>query len=227
MINSSLLRSVTLFAELAPETMEWLTEQCTMREYDKNATVVAKGDKTSELLFLLQGQLMVYDIAGNGQEIGLHILQPGECFGELSAIDGFPRAATLRTTTPSLIGCLPRAAFFQLMDKEASVSRYMLQRFAQVIRANNQSRVILSINNVGRRVVALLMNYANRNDNAQWVIDQLPSQQALATLANTTRESVSRSLNALIERGLLAKEGKVLVITDPQALQKFVAEGVE
>lgn len=224
MINSSLLRSVSLFASLAPDIMEWLAEQCYMREFDKNTTVIAKGESTTDLMFLLQGQLMVYDIAGNGQEVGLHILQPGAFFGELSAIDGLPRAAALRTTQPSLVGCLSREAFYQLMEKDMAISRFMLQRFATVIRANNQNRVILSINNVGRRVTALLLNYATRQESGALVIDQLPSQQALATLANTTRESVSRALNVLVERGLIAKNGRVLVINDPSALQKLVAD---
>lgn len=227
MISTSLLRAISLFAPLTPETLDWLSQQCYMRKFDKQATVVSKGDTTSDLMFLLQGQLMVYDVAGNGQEVGLHILQAGECFGELSVIDGLPRAAALRTTQPSVVGYMSRGTFYTLMEKEPLVSRFIMQRFAQVIRANNQNRVILSINNVGRRVVALLLNYATRNANAPWVINQLPSQQALATMANTTRESVSRALNALVERGLITKDGKVLLITDPPALEKFVAEGVE
>jgi len=232
MIHVNLLSQVRLFSAANPETLEWLSGHCHLKEYAKHQDVLRKGDTTTDLLFLLQGRLMVLDVAQNGQEVALHIVQPGDCFGELSALDGKPRAASLKTMENSLIGNLSREGFLALLDRAPSVSKMLLERFAAVIRANNQQRVILSINNVQRRVAALLLNHSKQNEGAQpnpgttnmLVIQRLPTQQELAAMANTSRESVSRVINALIEQGLIVKEGRELRIPDPAALQKMIQQ---
>jgi CRP/FNR family transcriptional regulator len=231
MIHVNLLSQVHLFSVLNTETLEWLSGQCRLKEYAKNQDVVCKGDHTTELLFLLQGRLLVLDTATDGQQIALHIIQPGDCVGELSAIDGEPRAATLRAMDPAVVGLLPREAFSALLDRSPAVSKILLQRFAAVVRANNRQRVILSINNVQRRVAALLLSHSKKNEEGgkggtTLIIRRLPTQQELAAMANTSRESVSRVLSALIEQGLVIREGRDLLIPNPAALQKMIQQEI-
>lgn len=224
MIHVNLLSDIQLFSALSPETLEWLSGRCYMKEYAKHQDVILKGDTTTDLQFLMYGRLMVLDVAQNGQEVALHIVKPGECFGELSALDGKPRAASLKTMENSLVGSLPREGFMELLDRAPQVGKMLLERFAAVIRANNQQRVILSINNVQRRVAALLMSHSNQADSSgkTLVIQRLPTQQELAAMANTTRESVSRVINALIEQGLVVKQGRELRIVQPETMKKLI-----
>lgn len=197
-----------------------------MKEFTKNQDIIRKGDPSTDLLFLLQGRVMVMDVAQNGQEVALHIVQPGDCFGELSALDGLPRAASLRAMENCLIGILPRAGFLELLDRSPAVAKMLLERFAMVIRANNQQRVILSINNVQRRVAALLLTHSQSGEQAgqSLIIRRLPTQQELAAMANTSRESVSRVLSTLIEQGLILREGRELRIPDPTALERMIQQ---
>ncbi|TCW32968.1 Crp/Fnr family transcriptional regulator [Gulbenkiania mobilis] len=224
MIQAHLLHQISLFAPLSPETLEWLGQHTALHEYGKQEQVIGKNEPSTELLFLIKGRLLVMDVAQDGQEVGLHIIQPGDYFGELSAIDGLPRAASVRAMEPSVVGKLSRECFQQLMSMAPSVTRAMLDRFALVIRANNKRRVILSINNVQRRVAALLLSYSTPEAGGRkaLVIRQLPTQHELAAMANTSRESVSRVLRSLMEQGLIVREGRALVIPDPSAMDRLI-----
>lgn len=226
MIHVNLLAQVQLFSHCTPDTLEWLSELCFMREYANHQDVVRKGDATTDLLFLMKGRLLVLDVAQNGQEVALHILQPGDCFGELSALDGEPRAASIRAMEHSLVGSLAREHFHILLKRSPPVAQMLLERFAMVIRANNRQRVILSINNVQRRVAALLLSHTSQppQPGQMQVIKRLPTQHELAAMANTSRESVSRVLNALMEQGLVVRQGRELRIPDPAALEKMIQQ---
>ena len=46
----------------------------------------------------------------------------------------------------------------------------------------------------------------------------------MASRVSTNREQVTRELNALAQRGLLAKAGKALVLCDVAQLERMVAE---
>lgn len=227
MIHVNLLASVSLFSTLNPDLLEWLSQQAQMTEYAKNDPVIRKDDQSTDLLFLLKGSLMAMDVTNNGQEVGLHIIAPGHCFGELSAIDGLPRAATVRAMETSLVGSISKESLAGIIERSPRIAQSLLVQFAGIIRVNNKRRVILSINNVQRRVAALLLSHSDQENKAQGskkilVIRKLPTQQELAAMANTSRESVSRVLGGLIEQGLIIREGKELHIPNPDALNQLI-----
>ncbi|WP_083460555.1 Crp/Fnr family transcriptional regulator [Gulbenkiania mobilis] len=224
MIPSRLLALVPLFSTLPAAELEWLSQRSSCVHHEKNALVVEKNAASSELLFLLTGRLLVVDRTPEGQEVGLHVIQAGEYFGELSAVDGLPRAASVRALEASQVGCLAREDFQALMIRAPDIMRTVLERFALAIRANNKRRVILSLSNVQRRVAAVLLTYSAPDGLGQktLVIRQLPPQHELAALANTSRESVSRVLRSLMEQGLIVREGRALLIPDPSAMDRLI-----
>jgi CRP/FNR family cyclic AMP-dependent transcriptional regulator len=54
-----------------------------------------------------------------------------------------------------------------------------------------------------------------------------PSQREVASLTNTSRETVSRVLSQLQESGIIKKQGRQVLITDLPRLEKRVVEGKE
>ncbi|GHD78516.1 Crp/Fnr family transcriptional regulator [Vogesella fluminis] len=223
MINTQILNRVKLFSDLPPEQLNWLSVLCNMREFQKGAIVVNKDENSNDLMFLLQGQLVVTDVTQDGIEIGLYIIKPGYSFGEISAIDSLPRAATVKAMEKSIVGFLPGIEFQNLLLIAPKIASQLLKQFASTIRENNRQRIILSINNVHRRVAALLLSYS-RPDSEQGglVITNLPTQQELAAMANTTRESISRVLRSLIDNGILEKSGRVIRIIEAEKINKII-----
>ena len=74
------------------------------------------------------------------------------------------------------------------------------------------------------RHVALLHQLARVNENDECVIPSVPTQQELAVMVNTARETVSRALQVLLQKGIVAKDGRSLAIRDPVALRQLAFE---
>ncbi len=71
------------------------------------------------------------------------------------------------------------------------------------------------------RIYAVLMNTAKKPSSAQPVIENLPTQQAIAMMANVSRETVSRAIQALVKMGMVTKDTKRLVVQDVATLEKL------
>ncbi len=57
------------------------------------------------------------------------------------------------------------------------------------------------------------------------VIHNRPTQQQLADMSGTTRETVSRISSILVKAGAIAVTGKDIVIFDEESLQEKAAKG--
>jgi CRP-like cAMP-binding protein len=54
------------------------------------------------------------------------------------------------------------------------------------------------------------------------VVENLPTHQDIANMVNTSRETVTRALLALVQQGIVQKDSHRLIIRDPEALKKLV-----
>jgi DNA-binding GntR family transcriptional regulator len=71
------------------------------------------------------------------------------------------------------------------------------------------------------RIYAVLMNTAKQKEGNLTTIDNLPTQQTIATMANVSRETVSRAIHALINQGVVFKDVKRLVVRDTRLLEQL------
>jgi len=69
------------------------------------------------------------------------------------------------------------------------------------------------------RVQSILAQRITRFSNGQSVIQNLPSHESIATMANTSRETVSRIIGSFVKEGILEK--------DPDRKSYFVKKSEE
>lgn len=217
------IEDVALLSDLDMDKQQALLKQLVVRSYKRNDVVVQKGQPSSELYFLLSGRLKVIDYSPSGREVGFVFIEKGSHFGELALIDGKPRSASILATEKATVALLPAQHARKLMYSEPSVSEKLLKQLANIIRQNNEHMVMLGNTSAPNRVNILLMKYA-REINGALVIEKPPTQSEMATMTNTTRETVSRTLSHLIDRGLIRKDGKRITLLDPDALEDMVLD---
>jgi DNA-binding transcriptional MocR family regulator len=51
----------------------------------------------------------------------------------------------------------------------------------------------------------------------------MPNQNAIASMANVSRETVSRALGALVRAGVIRKDGRKLWVQDPMVLKRLAS----
>ena len=71
-------------------------------------------------------------------------LQPGDCFGEMSLVDGEPRSATIEATTDLRLLVVDRSQFWRLLDETPELIRRILTILSRRVRRLEQTiRAIL------------------------------------------------------------------------------------
>lgn len=215
------LKKVDLLQGLPPERLEAIGRQCAWRNHDAGAQLVARDADDRDLHLIVSGAVRVTSYSVAGREISFRDLHAGTCYGELSAIDGRPRSADVIALAPSLIASLPRADFLELLRQEWVVNERVLQRLSDLVRRLTDRVVEVSTLTVQRRLCGELVRLAGPvgADGNQARIDPAPRHAEMASQVSTYREQVTRELSALVKAGVLAKDGRALLVRDLARLQ--------
>lgn len=217
-------RKCPLFKDIADSVLVKLEENSRWKSLQTDHVVCRKGDPSDGLYILITGQLLVYDLLHNGQEVSLSAIAPGAFFGELSVIDQLPRTAFIKATQPSLVGCLPLAVAQSLFYTQPVVAQRLMTHLVGKVREMTIQRVLLSLPQAFQRVCAWLTHSQIRTPEGGWLVRDVPKQQDLANMLNTSRETVSRSLARLIRDGVIAKGPQGLWVLQPQILVQLAHE---
>lgn len=216
------LNKLPLLAGIDEVALKKMAGALQVRTADRGQPILHKGGAGDHLLFLLSGRLQAVDITEDGREIGLSFLTAGDYFGELSVIDGLPRSATVVACEPSIYALLPRTHALELMHNNPLIAERMFKRLAVGIRRASSFRTILGIPNAFQRVYALLDYLAKTSPGGLVVIERLPTQQEISIMVNTSRETVSRAIQVLIQRGVVEKDLRRLIVRKPETLREEV-----
>ncbi len=95
------LESVTLFADLMPATRARVAASCTWRSYKAGEPILNYLEASDEVFFITDGGARVIAYSPAGKIVSFRDLGPGDTFGEIPAIDGGPRSASVEATTES------------------------------------------------------------------------------------------------------------------------------
>jgi len=225
-ISSLGLRSVQLFEGLPPARLDALAQACHWRSLPAGRMLVQRAERESDVHFVIDGELRVTVFALNGRQLTFREVGAGGHFGELAAIDGEPRSADVLTLRPSVVASLGAEDFRRLLLEEQAVADRVMRGLCRLVRQISERVIDLSTLGVQNRVHAELLRLARDAGCAEnrARLDPAPTHAEMASRISTNREQVTRELNALQQRGLLAKDGKALVLTDVEQLVRMVAD---
>lgn len=221
-VLSDHLQSFPLLEGLDVPTLEKVASALQIRTMARGAFVLRKNARSEHLLFLLSGRLQAVNVTEDGRETGHSFIGPGDYFGDLAVIDGLPLAVSVVASETSLVAFLPRVQALELIYNNPLVAERLLKKMALIIRAAADYQAILSIPNAFQRVFALLNQSAKTGPGGLVVIEKMPTQQEIATRVNTSRETVSRAIQVLIQKGVVEKDMRRLIVRLPNVLREAV-----
>ena len=118
MNNQELLQSSVLFKCSSKEELELILGLFQERQIKRNATIFMENMPAEALYIVKNGSVRITMMAGEGEEMGLLLLGPGEFFGELALVQESKRLVTARAETPVDLLVLTRKDFQALLDLE-------------------------------------------------------------------------------------------------------------
>ena len=125
----SALSVVPLFASLSKKHLERLARETDRQTYAPGVKIVEEGLLGETLFVVLEGR---GKITRGGKKVG-EVL-PGDFFGELSALDGGPRTASVTAETPMRVLRLFRHTLVELLEDEPRLILKLLDGVVDRIR---------------------------------------------------------------------------------------------
>jgi diguanylate cyclase (GGDEF)-like protein len=111
----------TLFVQALPGSFGDLGPLGKERTLEAGTTLWREGDPGEYVVLLLSGRLEVSHQTPDGEEIILRHLYPGSVVGEMAAVDGEPRSATVRAPGDSRVRLIPADGFRQFLKERPDV----------------------------------------------------------------------------------------------------------
>ncbi|MFJ9785890.1 Crp/Fnr family transcriptional regulator [Amycolatopsis sp. NPDC101161] len=174
------------------------------RSWPAGATVLHEGDDSDYVVIIEIGSVKVSLSSPAGRQVVLAIRGPGDLLGEIAAIDGRARSATVTALSSVTATVLPGAAFRSLLMKDGARSFAMLRMVTERLREADAHRLELSTYAVLHRTSRLLADFAGRHGfvGRDGAAIQVPLSQAeLAQATGASREAVVKALRHLRELG--------------------------
>lgn len=207
-----LLAGSQLFGELAPNELDAVARAAETREFARDETIFAMQEPGDGLYVIASGRVKVVVSTTGGKEFILATLGPGQFFGEMALLDDEPRSATVVAQLPTTVYRIRRDDFQRLLETQPSIARKLLRELSQRLRrANAQMESLATLDVVGR-MARYFIDIARQHGQILgngWVAVRRPTHQDIANSIGTSRETVTRLMTELEERGLVVNEGKM------------------
>ncbi len=227
-LKNELLKGVDLFSALDDTHLDVIAKMLIEKSYRKSEIILMEEDETSQSLFIIsKGEVKVVLTAEDGREAILATLKEGDFFGEMSLIDGEPRSATVRAVEDSHLLTIRREDFLAAVKKQPELALTLLGEMSRRIRKSNRQISSLALMKVYGRVAATLLQLMEerglrtktKEGKSIIVVRDRPTQQSIAEMSGTTRETVSRVLNYFQKKGYIVLDGKDLLILQEEELK--------
>jgi CRP-like cAMP-binding protein len=133
MTNLELLKKTLLFKGSTREELELVLELFQEREIKPNANIFTEKMPAEALFIVKSGTVKITMMAGEGEEMGLLVLGPGEFFGELALIHEDVRLVNARAETAVELLLLTRKDFNALLDLDPRTASRLLITIAKLL----------------------------------------------------------------------------------------------
>ncbi len=219
------LNSIRLFRGFDDDWLLRLEQKCSWRECDRDEVILDRDNRDSDVFFVTSGSVIVVNFSLSGREIALARIAAGSYFGELAAIDGEPRSASVIALEPCVIGVLAPQDFTELVTGDATLSVRLMRRLARIIRISDDRIMDLSTLGAFQRVYLELLRLSRTDPDhpETLIIDPMPGQKDIASQASTTRETVTRAISQLVADGVVERTKKRLLIADRHRFERLAA----
>jgi CRP-like cAMP-binding protein len=172
---------------------------------------------------LVSGWVRVSTIVEDGREVLFGLRGPGEVLGDLAAVTGRPRSASVRAIEPCTVFQLTGAEFLDVLLARPAIAVATIKTVAARLRHAESARVDAAAFDVSRRVAVVLVRLAEERGRTvpEGVVVDALSQEDIAAQIGAARRTVARALRVLRERGIVETGRRRFLIRELRVLRAF------
>lgn len=192
-----------------------------VRRYRRGATIFMQGARDDTVCLVLEGRVKVTVDTPEGREVVLAVRGPGDLLGEFEAIepDLGGRLASNVALEPLECRVFTADDLRRFLIAHPAAALELLRLTIRVVSAADRRRVDATALDAPHRLARFLVERADAQPEPE--LDIALTQEELASLIVSSRESVVRALAALRARGLVETGRRRIAIRDLAGLRAF------
>ncbi|MHB8880131.1 MAG: Crp/Fnr family transcriptional regulator [Thermodesulfovibrionales bacterium] len=210
------IRRVILFRGIAEKYLKQIVDDFSILHAAKNEVIIVQEDTSTDLYLILRGKVKVTLMSGEGEEYILTDLQAGDCFGEMSLIDGKPRCATVVAVGDSTFAVLKRERLIEALKRDPALALDLLSTLVHKLRKATEREEGLAFLDVRERLLRLfgelIREEGTRGEDGFYKIDKR-TQKELAIRIGASREATSQVLRALASEKIVMEKDAYFLIS--------------
>lgn len=227
-IDRTAIRSLPLFDRMSDADLDAFLAHATARRIPQGEAVFEQGQPAASFFLLVSGRLKVTQVTGDGQQVIVRVVHPGELFGFARALQRSDYPGTAMAVADSVALAWPSELWPQFIEENGRLAMSAIQTMGRQLEEAHTRIREMSTQEAERRIahaIVRLSQQAGRQGESGIHIAFPISRQDIAEMTGTTLHTVSRILSAWEQRGLVIGGRQKLVVRDLPRLS-LLAEGV-
>ena len=220
------LQRTALFGCLTEEELADVAQRAVELHFRKGEVLFLSGEQARGLFVVLSGKIRVFQHSAAGREVVTHVDTAGAVIGEIPVFDDGPYVASAGSESDVDALFIDKGDMYQLCVKYPPLALRALRLMAERVRGHAQLVEALSFHEVGERLALFLLAEVQRADISTQgrITFLLPlSNQEIAGRIGSVRDVVARAFARLKHDGLIATQGRTVIIPDIDALKLYAA----
>jgi len=201
------IRNVSFFSTLSDHELEMVARIAHSKTFSKGYMVFEEGEKRDTLYIVLKGRVKISLYDEDGREYILDIIGKDGFFGELSLFEELSGFANVMTLEQSDLLMVRRNDFMKLLMDNRDFAMSMIKELSKRLRAANEKLKSFAFLGVEGRILKYLMDIGEKSGakvKDRIIIENGPTQVEIASACGCSRETVSRMVKSLVEKGRLS-----------------------
>jgi CRP/FNR family transcriptional regulator, cyclic AMP receptor protein len=224
MLSVDKIRGYPLFEGLNEAELARAAKAITRRAFARGAYVYYPGVPGVNAYLVESGIVRIFFSTVSGKEALLNLAGPLEVFSLPTLQDTQLRLVGAAALLPSVFLSMRREEFFELHDSSPQFARNVYLELVVITRKLILHTRMLTTLNLNGRLATLLLRLARKNENQQYVIHMLISQEELAGWVGASRGRLNQAIKQMQGLNFIRVEGQEIVILDYPGLERMSEE---
>ncbi len=223
-----LLRELDLFRGLSDDDIEAIGHATTMTFCTPGQLLLSPDDPPERIHIVKKGKVRVYRMTPDGKQLTLDIYDRGTIVGDMRMLgqDRLPEAY-VEAVEEGVICTLTPDELRRLIERYPTIGVNVISHLASRLQEAERELEAMAYQRVGQRLARRLIDLGQRfgaKSVRGTLIQARLTQQELADMIGTTRETLAHTIGDFRRRGLISTERQQVVIRDAERLLE-IAEG--
>jgi CRP-like cAMP-binding protein len=223
-LKAGLLREVDLFAGLSLAQLKEISRTLPMTACQSGGLVTSPDVEDERLYIVKRGRVRLYRLTPDGKQLTLDILDKGRIVGRMSWLGQELTDVYAEAIEDAVICSFTPQELQRLIDRYPSIGLNIIRYLSDRLASSEREREVMAFRSVEQRLATRLLELAERFGQAEQggtAIDARLTQQELADMIGTSRETLAMTISSLRERRILQMENHRVVVLDMDRMRQL------